>query len=31
MHRQKERGDRTAQAWVERFEALGEKLAVKVT
>jgi Domain of unknown function (DUF3536) len=31
MHRQKERGDRTAQAWVEYFEALGKKLAVKVT
>jgi alpha-amylase/alpha-mannosidase (GH57 family) len=31
MQRQKERGDRTAQAWVEYFEALGKKLAVKVT
>jgi len=31
MHRQKDRGDSTAQAWIECFEALGKKLAVKVT
>jgi hypothetical protein len=31
MHRQKDRGDRIARAWVECFEALGKKLAVKVT
>ena len=31
FRRQKERGDRAAAAWVECFEALGNKLAVKVT
>jgi hypothetical protein len=31
MRRQKERGDPTAAAWIESFEALGQKLAVKVT
>ena len=31
MRRLKERGERTAEAWMERFEALGQKLAVKVT
>jgi len=30
MRRQKDRGDPTAQAWVECFETLGQKLAVKV-
>jgi alpha-amylase/alpha-mannosidase (GH57 family) len=30
MRRLKERRDRTAEAWVERFEALGQKLNVKV-
>jgi len=31
FRRQKERSDRAAEAWVECFEALGKKLAVKVT
>jgi hypothetical protein len=30
MQRQKELGDQTAQAWLGAFEALGQKLAVKV-
>jgi hypothetical protein len=31
MQRQKEQGDRAAQAWLDAFKALGRKLAVKVT
>ena len=31
MQRQKEQGDRAAQAWVNAFKALGRKLAVKVS
>jgi hypothetical protein len=30
MRRQKEQGDDTAQAWLNSFETLGQKLAVKV-
>jgi hypothetical protein len=31
MRRQKEQGDDAAQAWLNVFQTLGEKLAVKVT
>jgi len=31
MQRQKEQGDRAAQAWLSAFKALGRKLAVKVS
>ena len=31
MRRQKERGDEAAQSWLNAFETLGQKLAVKVT
>jgi len=30
MRRQKEQGDDVAQAWLNSFETLGQKLAVKV-
>jgi len=31
MQRQKDQGDRSAQAWLSAFKALGRKLAVKVS